>query len=274
VTTLPPNVVVWSRLSEDHATYDLTDRDAQHALVSAETRHFWFLSRNRFIERRLRMRSVRPPARVLELGCGGGVVLAHLARAGYGVTGIDGHLERVLVAAERAPAARLIVHDLDRGLDPLAGEQFDVVALFDVLEHLDAPRAALEAALPHVRPGGWLVGTVPALRSLWSEVDVRSGHRRRYQRLELRALLETLPDVAEVEVVPFHRALVPLLWAQRRFAPGPAALERGLAVPSAPVNAGMLALLLAEHRLGWILGPVPGASLWFAVRRAEPPADR
>jgi hypothetical protein len=49
---------------------------------------------------------------VLELGCGGGAVAAHLATAGYRVTGIDGHLSRALEAARRAPEARFLVHDL------------------------------------------------------------------------------------------------------------------------------------------------------------------
>jgi SAM-dependent methyltransferase len=269
MNTLPANVVVWSQLPRDSEAYDLTDRDAQRALVQAETRHFWFLSRNRFIARHLARLAIRPPARLLELGCGGGAVLAHLSQLGYDVTGIDGHLERVLTAAERAPSARLIVHDLSEELPPLEGAPFDAVALFDVIEHLDEPGKALESALEHVVPGGWLVGTVPAMRALWSEVDGRSGHRLRYERDDLVRVLGTLKGTDEAEVVSFHRTLVPLLWLQRKLARHPRALETGLAVPPRILNAALLQTLLLEQRLERLLRPVPGASLWFAARRSR-----
>jgi SAM-dependent methyltransferase len=267
MTSLPPNVVVHSQLPSAYSGYQVTDRAAMQALAEAEGRHFWFLSRNRFIARRLERLAVRPPARILELGCGGGAVLSHLSRSGYEVTGVDGHLERVVEAAARAPAARLVVHDLERGLSPLGDERFDAVALFDVIEHLDNPWSALGAAFEHVAPGGWLVGTVPALRMLWSDVDIRSGHRRRYGRAELRAVMTGLRGVTEVEVVPFHRLLVPLLWMQRRVAASPRALEDGLSVPTPLMNAAMLRILLLEQGLDRLLRPIPGASLWFAARR-------
>lgn len=267
MTALPPNVVVRNRLDPQHDGYSIADGRAMAALSAAEDRHFWHLSRNAFIADRLGRLSIRPPARVLELGCGGGCVASHLSRLGYRVTGVDGHLPRILEAAARAPDARFVVEDLARR-DGLADERgADAVGLFDVIEHLDHPEALLGRAVDLVRAGGWVVGTVPAIMALWSEADARAGHRVRYGRRRLESLLRSVGGVDRVETVPFNRLLVPLLWLQRRALARGAPDERLLRVPWQPVNRSMYLLLRAEHRLGLPHPRLPGASLWFALRR-------
>jgi 2-polyprenyl-3-methyl-5-hydroxy-6-metoxy-1,4-benzoquinol methylase len=264
---LPANVRIVSELPAAHAEYSVADSEVMAALSRAEDGHFWHLSRNRFIARQLRCLGVMPRARILELGCGGGCVAAALTRAGFRITGVEGHLSRIRQAAARAPGANFLVHDLRLGLEPLGTERWDVVALFDVLEHLEDPAAALRLALRCVVPGGLLVGTVPALMSLWSDVDVRSGHRLRYDRRALASLLGELSDAEVLEVTFFNRLLVPLLWVQRRAAARPDALERGLKIPWAPVNALIDGALWMEQRTAPLLDRlrIPGASLWFSV---------
>src|SRR5262249_54945078 len=63
---------------------------------------------------------------------------------------------------------------------------YDLVTLFDVLEHLDDDSEALGKAKSLLGDGGKLVVTVPAHRFLWSPHDVINQHRRRYRRSELR----------------------------------------------------------------------------------------
>lgn len=265
--SLPGNLRVVSELAADHAGYSVEDAQVMAALARAEDCHFWHLSRNQLVADRLRRLGVHPAATILELGCGGGCVAAHLARLGYAVTGVEGHLSLAMQAAARAPTAAIVVHDLARGLEALGSGTFDAVALFDVLEHLEDPLGALVQALSRAAPGGLVVGTVPALMSLWSEVDVRSGHRLRYDAVGLTALLQSVAGAELVEVVPFNRCLVPLLWLQRRAVPGRDPLASGLVVPWRPLNAALHGLLRLEHRaLG--SAAIPGASLWFAVRRS------
>ena len=265
---LPPNVRIVSKLAEDDPSYSVARSEVMAALSRAEDRHFWHRSRNRFIAHRLRGLGLQPPAHLLELGCGGGSVAAHLAGAGWRVTGVDGHLSRILEAAARTPTGTFVVHDLRLGLEPLGPERYDVVALFDVIEHLEDPQTALCRAAERVVSGGFLVGTVPALMSLWCEVDVRSGHQRRYTRRELATLLSSAPGVDVVEIASFHRLLVPPLWLLRRVNPRPDALERGLEVPWGPLNGLAHAALRAEQLAGPLLDllRVPGSSLWFAGR--------
>jgi 2-polyprenyl-3-methyl-5-hydroxy-6-metoxy-1,4-benzoquinol methylase len=268
----PANVTIRSTLAPDHPGYSIADAEMLRALSEAEDRHFWHTTRNEYIANGLLRLGLRPPSRVLDVGCGGGCVTAHLARLGYVVTGVEGHLARVLEAAARAPSARFVVQALgsDGSLDRLG--PFDVACLFDVIEHLDDPRAAVEEAARAVRPGGYLVGTVPALRCLWSNADERAGHRLRYDRARLVHLMQGIQGLQVQEILDFNRLLVPMLWLQRRVLIRNSAAAQGgvyLRVPWQPVNRILGACLRWEHRwAGSLPGfrAIPGSSLWFALK--------
>ena len=102
--------------------------------------------------------AIAPPASVLDLGCGPGWTSAFLAEAGYAPTGVDLVPANVEVARERAArwdvAAEFVVGDLEE-LD--LGREFDAALLLDALHHSTRPRAVLERAAGHLRPGGWLL---------------------------------------------------------------------------------------------------------------------
>src|SRR5262249_1172149 len=152
-------------------------------------------------------------------------------------------------------------------------EIFDVVCMFDVIEHLDDPKKALEDALGWLKRGGRLVGTVPALMALWSGIDEHSGHKTRYSMRSLRSVLENVEGGSVIHIAPFFRSLVPLLWVQRRFvgrrADATGAVQN-LTVPRWPLNDALFAAVTVEHRLSKVLdlAPIPGASLWFSMEKA------
>lgn len=266
---LPTNLSILSELPADHAGFDITNPRLMAELSAAEDSHFWHVARNELIAARLRALGVGPGARFLELGCGGGVVSAHLSRAGLDVTGVDGHLPRVAEAARRAPRARFYVHDLSRGVEGLPSG-FAAAGLFDVIEHLDEPVVALEAALSRVSVGGWVVGTVPALMALWSDYDAKGGHQLRYDTATLGDVLARVAGADRRELRWFNHLLVPMMWLQRRARAEP---DAGLRVPPAPLNRALLWTLRAEYAADRLVRPLrarlPGASLWFALRRAS-----
>ncbi|MET0595113.1 MAG: class I SAM-dependent methyltransferase [Polyangiaceae bacterium] len=268
-----------SELAPDDSSFDISDEADVGALLAAEESHFWHRARNRFIRGKIADLGKKPPARVLELGCGAGCVSSDLARAGYDVIGIDGHRSLLAVACTRAPQARFFCHDLRRGLPDLERGSFDVVALFDVIEHLDDPLRALSDAASLAKPGGYVVGTVPALMSLWSSIDEHAGHKIRYSQQTLAETLAGVRGAHVTEIAPFFRSLVPLVWLQRRMlgragrtdrSEHVAASVQNLRVPPLPINAGLLAMANAEHALARAVPrlSLPGASLWFALARA------
>ena len=244
-------------LTPDDPSFDISDEADVSALLLAEERHFWHRARNRFIVGKLESLSIGAGARVLELGCGAGCVAAELSRAGYDVTGVDGHRALIEVARARAPAARFLCRDLRQGISELDGQSFDLVCLFDVIEHLDAPQVALDMATGLVRPGGYVVGTVPALMSLWSAIDEHSGHKTRYSKSALTSVVSRTEGATVVEVSPFFRSLVPIMWAQRRLIgrrPSSESSVQNLRVPPRPLNAALFAMVTLEHAPSRALG--------------------
>jgi 2-polyprenyl-3-methyl-5-hydroxy-6-metoxy-1,4-benzoquinol methylase len=270
---MPSPIRVLSQLDLDHEAYDVSSATAVRALLAAEAKHFWHLTRQRIVTDRLHALGLPPGARLIDLGCGSASLAAALARAGYRVTGVEGHRLLLEVAAQRPETLALWLHDLRLGTEALPERDFDAAGLFDVIEHLEDPAGALVSALQCVRPGGWVVGTVPALMALWSGVDVASGHKTRYSKARLADLLGGIPGARVIEIAPFNRVMVPLLWLHRRRARSASAdeLAQNLSVPARPLNQALRVLVLLEHRLSRFLDgtPVPGASLWFALRRVE-----
>jgi SAM-dependent methyltransferase len=108
----------------------------------------------------------REAGRVLDLGCGSGVLLAEFVRAGWReAKGID--------PAPNAPSSALRLFGLDgvrQGTVTAVGEyfalrDFDLICMTAVLEHLTDPAEALRAIAADMRPASSLLVEVPALES-------------------------------------------------------------------------------------------------------------
>lgn len=117
------------------------------------------------------------------MGCGDGRLAASLPR--YVWRGVEPDPELRKLALENGVA---VAPGAAESL-PFTDGAFDAACLFDVLEHVEDDRAALLEARRVLRPGGLLFVSVPLHPELWSEHDVRCGHRRRYRTGELADLL-------------------------------------------------------------------------------------
>lgn len=184
-------------------------------LLAIEDRHFWFRARNCLITA-LVGRIVRrwPPGyRVLEVGCGTGNVLRHLVRICRGATvvGMDLFAEGLLYARDRAKCP---VVQADAGCTPFR-VGFELVGIFDVLEHTPDDMRVLRDLHALLVPGGILLLTVPAGKVLWSYFDEISHHCRRYEAPELAEKLRQAGF--ELELVTHYMAVIyPLVRLIRR----------------------------------------------------------
>lgn len=108
-------------------------------------------------------RGVKPLAgvRLIDIGCGGGLVAEPLARLGATVTGIDLATDSIAAAKAHAAEAGVPVDYRAQSIEDVAaaGERFDVALCLEVLEHVPDPAAFLATAARVVEPGGVLIAS-------------------------------------------------------------------------------------------------------------------
>lgn len=151
-------------------------------MAALEDHHWWFVARRRILATVLDGLDLPAHATVLEVGCGTGGNLPLLARYGS-LYACEPAPEALALAAARG-LARVAPGRLPDGL-PFGDTTFDLIALLDVLEHVREDTTGLAALYARLRPGGWLLLTVPAYGFLWSAHDEVNHHVRRYTRREL-----------------------------------------------------------------------------------------
>jgi len=210
-----------------------------------EQTHWWFTARREILSAEIARLPLARPARILEVGCGPGGNL-ELLKAFGDVRAIEPDAESRAYAAERSG---VIVDGglLPDGLPELGGP-FDLVAAFDVIEHVDDDAGAVAALGRLLKPGGFLVTTVPAYAWLWSEHDAQHHHKRRYTLPAFRRLF----DAAGLKVrraTHFNAILFPPIAAVRLAKSAARIKGDDEALPPAPLNGLLRRLFGAEKAI-------------------------
>ena len=151
-----------------------------------------------------RITQLKPSGRLLDVGCGRGYFLKSAEAEGYDAFGVDVSEKAVTYAREQFG-----LHADVRSMDDLiaAGEEYDVITLWHVLEHFADPLGALEAIRTLLKPGGLCVIEVPNLHSLKfmiSSTKWEGGNHPLYHRTFFTA--STLRNVLQKSgFSPVHR---------------------------------------------------------------------
>jgi SAM-dependent methyltransferase len=199
----------WELGFADDAEVSFPDESFE-LLAELEERSFWFRARNDLIVWALRAHFPEA-ASLFEVGCGTGFVLAALRARRPELRLVGGEPARAGAEIARSRVPDVPILQLDARRLPFERE-FDVVAAFDVLEHIDDDERVLRELARTARLG--LLVTVPQHPRLWSAVDEFSGHVRRYTRRELTGKLERV-GLRVVRATSFVSLLLPLVAASR-----------------------------------------------------------
>jgi SAM-dependent methyltransferase len=237
------------------------ERVVYETMAELDQRHWWYLGRRKVLARLIELYAP-PPARgqILEVGCGTGHNLEMLR--GFGDVDAVELDESVRVIAE-SRLGRQVMSDRLPELQGVPDRRYDLIAAFDVIEHIHDDDAALVAIARKLRPRGRLVMTVPAHEWMWSAHDVVNHHKRRYSRKSLKGLIERSPLQLEA-IGYFNSILFPLAVAQRLASKVAGRKDARLGIPPGPVNWVLKSVFGAERHLVGHLPLPPGLSL-FAV---------
>lgn len=240
------------------------ERVVYDRMAALDTRHWWYRARRRILAALIERKLPLPDnARILEIGCGTGHNLEMLKRFGR-VDAVE------IDSAARAIASARLGHAVINAplpeLSGIADGSYDLVAIFDVLEHIEEDEEALISIARVLKPGGRILITVPAHPWMWSGHDRVNHHKRRYTR-------ETLTEVIEaaglkLEMLSWLNSILFPVAAAARFA-GRARKrdDSDDSMPPAPLNRLFELLFgLERYAIGRMRLP-PGVSLVAIVSR-------
>jgi SAM-dependent methyltransferase len=181
-------------------------------LAQNEASHFWFEKRNKLILWALEKYCPNFQS-FLEIGCGTGFVLSSVAQQypSSQLFGSEIFVSGLGFAAERLPDVKLM--QMDARKIPF-GSEFDVIGAFDVIEHIEEDELVLSQLQAALKPGGYLLLTVPQHAWLWSPVDDYACHQRRYGASELHRKVESA-GFEKTRSTSFISSLLPAMIASR-----------------------------------------------------------
>ena len=99
--------------------------------------------------------------RVLDMGCGAGLLTEPLARMGGVVTGIDAAPENITVARDHAAQSGLTIDYRKGEIETVAGEQFNLITCLEVIEHVADPARFVAGLAALLAPNGLLILSTP-----------------------------------------------------------------------------------------------------------------
>jgi len=144
--------------------------------------HFWI--RRRFeVMKRLADSVLRNSRRVCEIGCGNGLVQRDIEDC-YGIPVAGFELNELALQKNVSRISPLYCYNIHQRNPNFRG-YFDLLLLFDVLEHIEDEGGFLQSVKFHLEQSGILLINVPAHQFFYSDYDRAAGHIRRYSMNQL-----------------------------------------------------------------------------------------
>ncbi len=223
--------------------------------------HYWNHARNRIILKYLQ-KHLPSFGKILEIGCGKGVVVDYLRQHGVDCYGAD--------LAEVHPIEKVkdyIYPGVDAFTLPLEfRDSIETILLLDVIEHIEKPLAFLQNIRKFFPGVTHLLITVPARKELWSNYDEFAGHCMRYVPGDI--IKFNGPDMGTLHTCYFNHILYPFFFL----------LTRVVKSRNTHIKTPQKGMVTMHRFLSWILRmdyqilpcQVPGTSVIALIRFNRP----
>ena len=156
--------------------------DLYATLYEIEERHWWWKCTRELFLHQIQHMVDLCGKRVLDAGCGTGMVLEHLQK----LVGENGRADGVDMSAEAIHfCSQRRLHNIRQGSLtqlPYEKETFNLVTAFDAIEHIESDKKALTEIARVLKKGGLAVFNVPAYQWMWTGHDTSVQHYHRYTR--------------------------------------------------------------------------------------------
>ena len=238
--------------------------DAALELTSrVEAAHFWFRGFRRFVAPAIAESAAgRRNLTLLDCGCGTGYNLAALLRPYGSAFGFD----LTSTGLQYARDSGLPVACADMRSIPFQSSRFDIVTSFDVFQYVEDDYAVMKEIARLIKPGGRIVVTASAMKSL------RGGHAgtwpevRRYSIGRMRSIAEAAGLHVD-SITHLFATLFPALLIARIVNRGATGDDWEMKIPAAPVNGALTRILSLEASVSRIM-PMPfGSSVMVVARK-------
>jgi ubiquinone/menaquinone biosynthesis C-methylase UbiE len=231
--------------------------------AEVEARHWWFSGRRLLFAREIERAG--KPSSLLDIGVGSGSNL-RMFRDRFEipvVIGVDPNVDVI----EICRANGLVVEYGDVLALPFPNRSFDAVVATDVIEHVEDDATALGEVFRVLRPGGFVLLTVPAFTSLWGLQDVVARHYRRYRLGELKRLVLSAGFAIERAYYFNYLLFVPIFIARWAIRVLKISLDSENEVNSHQLNAMLSLLFRLDINTAGKLHPPFGVSALVVARK-------
>ena len=232
-----------------------------------EEQHWWFIGRRQLFGKIINSLALPQNPNILDIGSSTGTNLRLLADLGQtNIRGLDMSPEARDFCAEKGLAEVLLgdIKDI-----PYEDNSVDLALATDVIEHIDEDDLALIEIYRILKPGGYLLLTVPAFQSLWGIQDDVSQHKRRYKKKWFNNLVKSSGFEIEKSYYFNYLLFIPIWITRVLLKSFRSSLRAETDINSKLINVILLKIFTADILSAGIVRPPFGVSILTLGRKPK-----